>query len=521
MDKGGNDQMSIAIMRRSVLAALLLAAASLVATPQARAADLKGGTLRVALLADVKDFDPQSFFAVNFPLIKNFYDSLIEYTPDGKAIPSLASAWKIAPDSKSVTLTLRSDVKFQSGKPLDAAAVALTLKKGADPKTGKNVYNTMSFVKDWVVVDPHTITLNFTGPTPDRQITDVLQFVSIIDPAGIDTVENKPAGTGAFSLGERVLGQKVTMLANKNYWRQKEPVVSEVVMTVFSDNDAASAALESGSVDLIYGGGARAAVRLRDAGYQLIQGPGPLVQTFRINVTQGPFRNAKYRQAFNYLIDRQAILKVGYAGLGEVTALPWAPASPAADKSYNAKYAFDLEKGKALLKESGLSAAEMNDWKLLVNSADQDSVAISQVVQSTLAKAGINIQLDLRQGSEWLDALVQGRFAATFGGIGNIQKFPTRVTTNSIYRTSKNVVLGDPHPFPAYVAAIEKVDTTMGSGPEVKTAYDNLNKVLVESAFGIPTNTYDIGLIVAGKNVSGFTLDIDNMLVARTIGFTR
>jgi peptide/nickel transport system substrate-binding protein len=53
----------------------------------------------------------------------------------------------------------------------------------------------------------------------------------------------------------------------------------------------------------------------------------------------------------------------------------------------------------------------------------------------------------------------------------------------------------------------------------VKAAYDELNRSLVQSAFGIPTNTYAVGLIVAAKNVGGFTLDIDNMLVARTIGF--
>ena len=104
--------------------------------------------------ADITNFDPQQFSTVNFPLIKNLYDSLIEYTPDGKAVPSLATAWKIAPDNTSVTLTLRKDVKFHSGAPFNAEAVAATLKKAADPQKGKNVYATMSFVKDWTVVDP-------------------------------------------------------------------------------------------------------------------------------------------------------------------------------------------------------------------------------------------------------------------------------------------------------------------------------------------------------------------------------
>ena len=53
----------------------------------------------------------------------------------------------------------------------------------------------------------------------------------------------------------------------------------------------------------------------------------------------------------------------------------------------------------------------------------------------------------------------------------------------------------------------------------MRAAYDNLNRALVEASFSIPTNTYDIGLIVAAKNVGGITREIDNMPVFRTIGF--
>ena len=505
--------------RRTGLKASAAAAAMLLAPGIGRAQALKGGTLRVAILQDIANFDPHQFSSINMPVMKNIYDSLIEYSPEGKPEPSLATAWSIAPDAKSVTLTLRSGVKFHGGGTLDAEAVSINLKKCADPAKGKNVYATMAIVADWTVVDAQTIRLNFKGPVPEKQITDLLQFITIIDPAVIDSVETKPGGTGAFTLAERVLGQRLRLAANRNYWRPNQPVVSEVAITVFSDNDAASAALESGAVDLIFGGSGRAAVRLRNAGYQLFQGPGPLVQVFRINTTRGPFRNAKYRQAFNHLLDRAAILRVGYAGLGTPTALPWVPASPAYDPSYNTTYAFDIDKAKVLLKESGLSEAEMNDWKLLADGGSQDAMAISQVVQGTLKRAGITIDLDIKQGPEYVDALLTGKFAATFGGVGNIQKFPSRVTTNSIYRTVNNPVLGTPHPHPEYVAAIERVNTTFGAGADVKAAYDNLNKVLVESAFGIATNTYDIALIVAAKNVGGITLDIDNILIARTIGF--
>src|ERR1700689_1345110 len=151
-------------MRASRLAGLLVAAAT-PASP-VHAADLKGGALRVALLQDIVNFDPLQYSAVNYPLTRNLYDPLIEYTPDGRAVPGVVESWKIAPDNGSITLKLRGDVSFTDGTPLTADDVAATLKKAADPAKGKNVYPTMSIVKNWVVNDPHGITLNFTNPVP-------------------------------------------------------------------------------------------------------------------------------------------------------------------------------------------------------------------------------------------------------------------------------------------------------------------------------------------------------------------
>ena len=175
--------MKPSIARRTVLtASAAVAVTSLLSPLTVQAQALKGGRLRVAVLADMVNYDPAQFSSQNFPLIKSLYDSLIEYTPEGQAIPNLASAWSIGAGNNSVTLTLRRDVTFHSGAVMNADAVAATLKKAADPKLGKNLFATMAVVKDWTVVAPFTIRLNFTQPVPDKQITDLLQFVSPIDP---------------------------------------------------------------------------------------------------------------------------------------------------------------------------------------------------------------------------------------------------------------------------------------------------------------------------------------------------
>lgn len=486
-------------------------------TGVAQAQELKGGTLRVGLRADMANYDPMQFSGVNFFLIKNLYDSLIEYTAEGEAIPNLATEWAIADDNTSVTLTLREDVVFDDGDSMTAAAVAASLTKATDPVAGKNIYPTTGIIKDWEVVDDYTITINFNAPVPTKQITDLLEFMPVIDPDGIADAETAVAGTGPFLLEDRVVGQSVTLKANPNHWREGQPILDGIEFTIFSDDAAAAAALESGAVDVFYSGESRSAVRLRDQGFQVIQGPGKLVQVFRINSTRAPFSNDDFRQAFNYLMNRAAILRIGYAGLGEVTALPWVPASPAFDPAYTEEFGYDLDKAKELLAASGLSDAEMTDWKLLVNGGQEASVLISQIVQATLAEVGIDIELDLREGAEFTEALLGGDFHAVFGGIGNVQKFPSRVATNSIYRTVNNPVLGDPHPHSAYVEAIAQVNSAFGD--QVQAAYDNLNRVLVTEVFAVPTNSYEIGLIVAAPNVGGLTPEIDNMLVGRTIGF--
>ncbi|MCF6232799.1 MAG: ABC transporter substrate-binding protein [Rhodobacteraceae bacterium] len=473
-------------------------------------------TVRVAVVRDMAGFDPQQFVTGNFYLIKNLYDSLIEYTPEGKAVPSLASAWAIADDNLSISLTLREDVLFHSGNQFNAAAVAATLEKATDPERGQNVFSTMSVVKDWTMDGDFQITINFKNPTSDRQMLDLAQFLLPIDPAGMDNVATAPAGTGAYLLEERLVGQSLTLRANPNYWRKGEPATETIVFTVFDDDDSATAALESGIADIIYSGSSRSAIRLGDAGYQIIKGPGKLTQVFRINSTRGPFQNQKFRQAFNFMMDRENILRIAYSGLGDITALPWAAVSPAYDASYIKEFAFDVDKAKALLAETGLSAAEMNDWALLVRSRETDQV-IAQIVQASLAAAGLDIKLNVLGAAEWREDLLGGNFAAVVAAVGNVQKFPSRVSTNSIYRTSNNPVFGDPHPHPDYVAAIERVNTTVGSDADVQAAYDTLNRVLVEEAFVIPITTYETGLIVAAPNVSGFTVDIDNMFVARTV----
>ena len=94
------------------------------ASPSAGAKVAYGGTVTFGLENDVSNLDPMlSGLFVDRNIMYAMYDSLVRVTPKGDIIPWLADKWDTSSDGKTVTFTLRKDVKFHDGSVFDADAV--------------------------------------------------------------------------------------------------------------------------------------------------------------------------------------------------------------------------------------------------------------------------------------------------------------------------------------------------------------------------------------------------------------
>src|ERR1051325_4690218 len=107
------------------IARAAVAAAVLLGTSVSAFALERGGTLVYGRYADSLFLDPVLNDAnVDIWILSNLYDTLLLPTDDGKGVePGLASAWKVADDGTSVTLTLRDGIKFSDGTPITAEDV--------------------------------------------------------------------------------------------------------------------------------------------------------------------------------------------------------------------------------------------------------------------------------------------------------------------------------------------------------------------------------------------------------------
>src|SRR5450432_1423478 len=117
---------------------MMILAAALIGLAGAAEAATRGGTMTYARYADSLLLDPVFNDAnVDIWILTNIYDTLLQPTADGKGVvPGLATAYKIADDGLTFTLTLRPGTKFSDGSPITTADVKGTLDRARNPKYG-------------------------------------------------------------------------------------------------------------------------------------------------------------------------------------------------------------------------------------------------------------------------------------------------------------------------------------------------------------------------------------------------
>lgn len=467
----------------------------------------EGGILRVGIQDDVQRWDSSRLQTIFFGIHRNLYDTLADYQNGLNAEPMLASSWEISDAQDSVTITLRDDVVFHSGRAMTAEDVAANIAAFSDPDTGNQAYGpTSGAVEDWEVTGEHEIVVNFRQPLAELQITDLLTSWAIGDPEFFDVYDQEGNGTGPFRFVEWVPGERITLEANTDYWGEG-PYIDGIEYRIFGDADAMASALEAGDIDVLFNPDANVAQRLEGSGFTTVAAPpGAIIDQIRINPTQPPFDNVDVRLAVNYAVDFDAINEAINAGLGTPIRHPYAPTSPAYDEELAAEMDYDPERARELLENSGVPESE---WTATILTASNSTIQqlAGQVIQANLAEVGFTVEIELVDSATRTERLLSGGFQFLWGGIGNAQKYPTRITTNSIYRHQDNPVFDVGALIPEYPAAVDAANAAV-TPEEQAAAFDELNRVLTENMW-VPTGIARPMLTTTAPNVTGAYKDID------------
>jgi peptide/nickel transport system substrate-binding protein len=380
-------------------------AAAVAAKPAAQSAaqPRTGGTLRLAIPADISSLDGHISSSSLSVTTGNLFDRLVAYDLKLQPQPMLAESWDVTSDYKQVKLSLRKGVQWHTGREFTSDDVKYNLLRGRDPKVATGTYVNQS--KWFTTVDtPDKYTIVMKSDAARPAMFDYFNVLNMIDPLTAEGPDARTmsVGTGPFTFVEWVQGDHLTLARNKNYWLSGRPYLDQLVINVVRDVVAMSTRLEAGNLDAINSPTLDDFVRLKaDPKYVALIPPGQN-SALAVGATTlfPPTDNKKVRQALNYALDRKRYAEGPLYGIVPPLSLPWDKNSPAYEASKENFSAFDLDKAKSLIDEAGVSGAEMD---FLPSPNNPEFNLISQILQADLAKIGIKLNIVRMEQAAWLD----------------------------------------------------------------------------------------------------------------------
>jgi peptide/nickel transport system substrate-binding protein len=369
------------------------------------------GTLVVGLVAEPVNLDPAQVTDLNSNRVgRRIVETLVTFPEEStQIVPGLAESWTISKDGLRYTFKLRKGVTFHDGTPFTAEAVKFSIERQIMPehpfnKLGKYPFANYFFgtVKAVEVIDPQTVEIVLKEARASFLAVLTAGAASIVSPTavrkwGADYVLH-PVGTGPFKFVQWDSGQKVVLERNPSYWRF--PVKLErVIYRSIVEDQARLTELLTGSLDLIVGVPPDFVGQLeKDARLTLLKQVGAHVWYLGINNQKKPFEDKRVRQALNYAVNKEAIVRDVLKGTGAASAGPVLPGTWGADPTIK-PFAYDPARAKKLLAEAGYpNGFSTTLWTPESGSGMQSSVAMSTVIQSNLKAVGINVTL---QTMEW------------------------------------------------------------------------------------------------------------------------
>lgn len=461
----------------------------------------------IGVNAQPTHFQPWDTAINNFPYFAQFYNVLVrkdETTQEPQ--PELAERWSFSPDGKVMTLHLRRDVKFHSGRDFVADDVKRSHARAMHPDVFANLKPMGKSVQEVRVVDRYTVQLVLDAPNP--AIFDLLDMLYMIDDDRFDKHRTEPMGSGPYVLADFTPGQKLVLRPFKDYWRKPGPRIQEIEYRVVPDVQASLLQLEAGTIDAISNFPVRDAKRLQDKGFRVDVATIGIFYNFVFNAKQGKFVDGRVRRAFTHAVDRARFARVILSGVGQPLCMPWISKNNVAyDVELEASCDYNLDKAKRLLAEAG-HPSSMDVTILTSTQWFFGMTKLAEILQNDWAKIGVNVKLEDVDTAEYVKRHNNLGFEIVMSLTGRAARDPAALLgMTTTWRPVGNIANFESADYDRLTkAAASTLDVA-----ERKRLYRQVNELIRREQFTVPVATAPT-LFAYANRIKGVRYSLEGFL---------
>jgi peptide/nickel transport system substrate-binding protein len=293
-------------------------------------------------------------------VLRNIYDALVGHTPDGKVVPQIATSWrKVGP--AAYDFALRPGVKFHNGDPVTADDVVFTFQRVLTPGAISGISSTRKDLLGPILrvqkLDESHVRFVYSASFPEALVLQSLVHFQVVPQKYVQQVGEagfiaKPVGAGAFRFVRGALNAEIVLERYDGYWAGPAKV-QRVIFRMMPEPSSRIAALLSGEVQVIQEVPPDLIDRLRGSpNVQVKTAEGTRSYEIEFNTKAEPFADPRVRQALNYAINWDPILRDIYHGYAKRLSTAFLPNGFGYDPSLR-PYPYDPAKARELLKEAG------------------------------------------------------------------------------------------------------------------------------------------------------------------------
>jgi oligopeptide transport system substrate-binding protein len=365
------------------------------------------------------------------------YNGLVQIDDSLRVKPAIAKSWDISPDGLQYTFHLRNDVFFHDdplfkggiGRKTIASDFVYSFSRLLDPKiasSGSWIFSDKitTCKKAFIAIDDTTFRVQLKQPFPPlltlltSQIASVIPY-EVAERYGKD-FRNHPVGTGPFKFKYWKEGEVMVFLKNDKYWEKDKdgsplPHLDAIRATFIGDKQTAFMEFVTGKIDFLndIDGSYRDDILtksgkvtqkykgkfiLNTAPYLNTMYLGMLVDTTLPIVKDCPLKMLKIRQAVNYAIDKQKMIKYLRNNMATPGDAGFIPAGmPGFDNKQVKGYTYNPEKARQLLAEAGYPNGKNLPGIVLTTTIGYRDLI--EYVQGQLEQVGIHTRIEIVQSA--------------------------------------------------------------------------------------------------------------------------
>ena len=366
----------------------------------------------------------------------NIFNKLLKYDKNLDLEGELAQSWQVSPDSKTITFTLKPNLKWADGKPLTSADVLWTWQSVTDEKTGSPYASDFQLVKKAEAPDALTFSVTYAqayAPALDSWAGLQVLPKHLLQGKDLHTTAfaRNPVGSSYYKLDKWTHGENLKLSRNASSVLGPAKI-DHLISRIIPDNSAQFLELMAGNIDSMgldpikYSRIIPARPELKQT-LALYKELGNSYTYLGFNLKHKPFDDKRVRQAINYAIDKQEIIDGVYLGLGINIASPYKPGTRWSNPALK-PYGYDPTKAKALLKEAGFAdtdgdgIVELNGKPFsfeIVTNQNKEREKSAVLIQRRLMEVGIKVNIRAIEWASFISRFIKtGDFDVVLLGWG-------------------------------------------------------------------------------------------------------